>query len=102
MSLNMLLNDGDKRWQLLQKAAQSGDRKLQLLARKIATLEDLSPYRMRVDCLPEVKPKSQSFWGQARMMTLFALINMVLIAGAIIAYEDIKNGRIDGKQIFSK
>ena len=100
VSLNVLLNNGDKRSKLLQQASTSGDRKLELLAKRIVTLEDLSPQRMRVDCLPLKVKKSKNPWHQMGVMVLFALTNMGLITGAIIAYEGVKSGRIQSEQRF--
>ncbi len=99
VSLNRLLNDGDLRRKLLQQAVQSGDRTLQSLARKITVLEDLMPYRIRIDLIPEKKADTVEKWRRLGLMTLFALSNLSLIVGAVVVYEDIKAQRQQAQQM---
>lgn len=98
-SLNRLLNDDELRRKLIQQAVQSGDSKLQSLARKITVLEDLMPYRICIDLIPEGSAITAEKWRRLGLLTVFALSNLSLIVGAVVAYEDIKEQRQQAQQM---
>ncbi|WP_154222660.1 hypothetical protein [Marinicella rhabdoformis] len=98
VSVNRLLNDGDSRRKLLLKASRSGHPQLQTLANRLKTLEDLTPYRLRVDYLPKQVVKTKRPNARNVGLALFALCNMGLIVSSVVVYEEIISSRKNVQQ----
>ncbi len=59
------------------------------LINRIESLEDVMPYHLQIDYLPyPIKPQARV---QQFSLILFGLLNLILISGAVYAYEHHKN-----------